>query len=124
MMLALKDAIAQGWLGEVIDFDAWLALDTPWSLWPFLNGLPRVEIAMPVDWLFDLIRQILGNPLGVQAKTLGHPNHKVAQTRTSAILDYGDSVRCSLSVIHEWQSSGANSRPANSASAAPKVRPM
>ncbi len=26
MMLALKDAIAQGWLGEVIDFDAWLAL--------------------------------------------------------------------------------------------------
>ncbi len=49
----------------------------------------------------DLIRQILGNPLGVHAKTLGHPNHKVAQTRTSAILDYGDSVRCSLSVNHD-----------------------
>ena len=26
MMLALKDAIAKGWLGEVVDFDAWLAL--------------------------------------------------------------------------------------------------
>ncbi|MEK1864824.1 MAG: Gfo/Idh/MocA family oxidoreductase, partial [Rhizobium leguminosarum] len=85
MMLALKDAIAQGWLGEVIDFDAWLALDTPWSLWPFLAGLPRVEIAMHSIHYIDLIRQILGNPLGVHAKTLGHPNHKVAQTRTSAI---------------------------------------
>ena len=36
MMLALKDAIAGGWLGEVVDFDAWLALDTPWQLWEFL----------------------------------------------------------------------------------------
>ena len=36
MMLALKDAIAKGWLGEVVDFDAWLALATPWQLWAFL----------------------------------------------------------------------------------------
>ena len=101
MMLALKDAIAKGWLGEVIDFDAWLALDTPWSLWPFLKGLPRVEIAMHSIHYLDLIRQILGNPGGVHAKTLGHPNHDVAQTRTSAILDYGDSVRCALSINHD-----------------------
>lgn len=101
MMLALKDAIAKGWLGEVIDFDAWLALDTPWQLWPFLNGLPRVEIAMHSIHYLDLIRQVLGDPIGVHAKTLGHPNHKVAQTRTSAILDYGDTVRCSLSINHD-----------------------
>lgn len=101
MMLALKDAIAQGWLGEVIDFDAWLALDTPWSLWPFLNGLPRVEIAMHSIHYIDVIRAILGNPLGVHAKTLGHPGHAVAQTRTSAILDYGERVRCALSINHD-----------------------
>ncbi|TIT92707.1 MAG: Gfo/Idh/MocA family oxidoreductase, partial [Mesorhizobium sp.] len=46
MMLALKDAIAKGWLGEVVDFDAWLALATPWQLWEFLLAAPRVEIAM------------------------------------------------------------------------------
>src|SRR5262245_39966003 len=33
MMLALKDAIGKGWLGEIVDFDAWLALATPWQLW-------------------------------------------------------------------------------------------
>lgn len=101
MMLALKDAIHQGWLGEVIDFDAWLALDTPWQLWPFLNGLPRVEIAMHSIHYLDLIRQVLGDPQGVHARTMGHPNHNVAQTRTSAILDYGDRVRCSLSINHD-----------------------
>jgi predicted dehydrogenase len=101
MMLALKDAIAKGWLGEVIDFDAWLALDTPWQLWPFLKGQPRIEIAMHSIHYLDLVRQLLGDPQGVHARTLGHPNHEVAQTRTSAILDYGDRVRCALSINHD-----------------------
>ncbi|MFK7995712.1 MAG: Gfo/Idh/MocA family protein [Granulosicoccus sp.] len=101
MMLALQDAINQGLLGEVLDFDAWLALDTPWGLWKFLEGLPRVEIALHSIHYLDLIRAILGNPLGVHAKTLGHPASSMSQTRTSAILDYGDRVRCSLSINHD-----------------------
>lgn len=101
MMLALKDAIAKGWLGEIVDFDVWLALATPWQLWEFLLKAPRVEIAMHSIHYLDLIRQLLGDPRGVHAKTLGHPNHTVAQTRTSAILDYGDTVRCALSINHD-----------------------
>jgi len=101
MMLALKDAIAKGWLGEVVDFDALLALSTPWSLWEFVAREPRVEIALHSIHYLDLIRQVLGDPQGVHAKTLGHPNHKIAQTRTSAILDYGDTLRCNLSINHD-----------------------
>lgn len=101
MMLALKDTVDKGYLGEVVDFDAWLALATPWGLWPFLKGLPRIEIAMHSIHYLDLIRGLLGDPSGVHAKTLGHPNHDVAQTRTSAILDYGDRIRCALSVNHD-----------------------
>ncbi|MER8488213.1 Gfo/Idh/MocA family oxidoreductase [Mesorhizobium australicum] len=101
MMLALKDAIAKGWLGEVVDFDAWLALATPWQLWEFLLKAPRVEVAMHSIHYLDLIRQLLGDPKGVHAKTLGHPSHSVAQTRTSAILDYGDTARCALSINHD-----------------------
>lgn len=101
MMLALRDAVGKGYLGEIVDFDAWLALSTPWGLWPFLKGLPRIEIAMHSIHYFDFVRSLLGNPDGVHAKTLGHPNHDVAQTRTAAILDYGNKVRCVLSVNHD-----------------------
>ena len=101
MMLALQDAVDRGLLGDVVDFDAWLALATPWGLWPFLKGLPRIEIAMHSIHYIDFIRGLLGNPHGVHAKTIGHPNHDVAQTRTAAILDYGDRVRCVLSVNHD-----------------------
>ncbi|MDL2405415.1 Gfo/Idh/MocA family oxidoreductase [Rhizobium calliandrae] len=101
MMLALYDVVEKGYLGEVVDFDAWLALATPWGLWPFLKGLPRIEIAMHSIHYLDFIRGLLGNPKGVHAKTIGHPNHEVAQTRTAAILDYGDKVRCVLSINHD-----------------------
>lgn len=101
MMLALQDAIDRGMLGELLDFDAWLALDTPWGLWKFLETLPRVEIALHSIHYLDFVRAILGNPLGVHAKTIGHPSSTMAQTRTSAILDYGERVRCSLSINHD-----------------------
>ncbi|MDQ0322382.1 putative dehydrogenase [Pararhizobium capsulatum DSM 1112] len=101
MMLALHDAVKKGYLGEIVDFDAWLALATPWGLWPFLKGLPRIEIAMHSIHYLDFVRGLLGNPKGVHAKTIGHPNHEVAQTRTAAILDYGDKVRCVLSINHD-----------------------
>jgi predicted dehydrogenase len=75
-------------------------LDTPWGLWEFLKDLPRVEILLHSIHYIDFIRSLFGNPLGVHAKTLGHPNSSTSNTRTSAILDYGDRVRCALSINH------------------------
>jgi predicted dehydrogenase len=100
MMLALKDAVDRGLLGDILDFDAWLALDTPWGLWKFLEPLPRVEISLHSIHYLDFIRSLLGDPEGVHAKTIGHPSSKIAQTRTAAILDYGERVRCALSINH------------------------
>jgi len=101
MMLALRDAIAKGLLGEVVDFDAWLALATPWGHFPYMKGLPRIEINQHSIHYLDFVRGLLGDPQGIYAKTIGHPNHDVAQTRTSMILDYGARVRCALSVNHD-----------------------
>ncbi|WP_422041265.1 Gfo/Idh/MocA family protein [Roseibium sp.] len=100
MMLALQDAVTKGVLGDIVDFDAWLALDTPWGLWKFLEPLPRVEISLHSIHYLDFIRGLLGNPSGVHAKSMGHPSSRIAQTRTAAILDYGDRVRCALSINH------------------------
>jgi predicted dehydrogenase len=102
MILALRDAIDKGWLGEIVDLEMHGVMATPWSLWQFLNGLPRIEITMHSIHYLDSIRMLLGDPLGVHAKTIGHPSHQMAQTRTSAILDYGERLRCILSVNHDW----------------------
>ncbi len=99
-LLALKDAIAQGRLGEVVDVDGLLAVDTPWHLFAFLANLPRVEILLHSIHYLDAIRDILGNPLGVHARTMGHPGSTVSNTRSSLMLDYGAQVRCNLSINH------------------------
>ncbi len=73
---------------------------TPWGLFAFLKGLKRVEIAVHSIHYLDLIRGFLGDPAGVHAKTIGHPSSDMAQTRTTAILDYGEEVRSTLSINH------------------------
>jgi predicted dehydrogenase len=100
MMLAIRDAVERGLLGDLVDVEAHLAIDTPWDLFAFLKGLARVEIAVHSIHYLDLMRAFLGDPAGVHAKTIGHPRSTMAQTRTTAILDYGQNVRCTLSVNH------------------------
>jgi predicted dehydrogenase len=100
MMLAVGDALERGWLGKLIDTEVHLNLVTPWHLFPFLKGMPRVEIAVHSIHYLDLIRAFLGNPTGVHARTMGHPATDLAQTRTSALIDFDDGVRTTLSINH------------------------
>jgi predicted dehydrogenase len=100
MMLAVRGALDRGLLGRLVDVEVHLAIDTPWGLFAFLKGLPRVEIAVHSIHYLDLIRGFLGDPRGVHAKTIGHLSSEMAQTRTTAILDYGNEVRSAMSINH------------------------
>lgn len=100
MMLAVADALERGWLGRLIDVEVHLNLVTPWHLFPFLKGLPRVEIAVHSIHYLDTIRALLGNPSGVHARTLGHPSTDLAQTRTSALFDFAPDQRVTFSINH------------------------
>lgn len=101
MMLALRDVVERGLLGRLVDVEVHLNLLTPWHLFPFLVNEERVEIAVHSIHYLDLIRSFLGNPTAVLARTMGHPGHRLAQTRTSAILDFAPDVRCTLSINHD-----------------------
>lgn len=103
MMLAVGDAIEQGLLGDIIDTEVHLNLVTPWELFPFLNGMPRVEIAVHSIHYLDLLRGLLGNASGVHARTMGHPTTELAQTRTSALIDFADGMRTTLSINHNHE---------------------
>jgi len=100
-MLAIADFIRRGELGEIVDVEVHLNLETPWELFPFLIQEKRVEILVHTVHHLDLVRRFLGNPCRVFARTVKHPRHpKLASVRSSIILDYGDLVRCCLSINH------------------------
>ncbi len=100
-MLALRDALSRGLLGDVTDVEVRLNLHTPWQYWAFLKGVPRLEVLMHSIHYIDLIRSLIGEPRGVYCRGARHPALTAyADTRTSIILDYGDMVRCSLTMNH------------------------
>lgn len=100
-MLMLSVALNEGLLGEVADIEVRLNVRTPWEYWPFLRGLPRLEVVNHSIHYLDLIRSFVGDPAGVYCRGVRHPElDGYPDVRTTIILDYGDRVRCSLALNH------------------------
>lgn len=104
MMMAVKDALERGWLGDLLEIEVHLNIYTPWNIFPFLIPMKRVEIAVHSIHYLDAIRAIAGNPKGVFARSMRDPRaEEFAQTRTSVILDYGETLRGLMSINHNHQ---------------------
>ncbi|GGW47793.1 Gfo/Idh/MocA family protein [Arenibacter certesii] len=100
-MLASKDIIGQGLIGDVFDIEIKVCVHTPWQLWDFLYTKPRVEVLYHSIHYLDLIRSFLGDPIRVMASTLKHPRTKeLAATRSSIILDYDQYTQARILTNH------------------------
>jgi predicted dehydrogenase len=100
-ILAAKELINKDMLGELNDIEVNVNVYTPWHLWNFLNDSPRVEILYHSIHYIDLIRNLLGNPHSVYAKTTKHPAMKeLASVRSNIIMDYGDMIRANILTNH------------------------
>ena len=100
--LAVAHAIEAEMLGELADLEVRLSCHTPWEDWGADNqGLEFVEVTTHSIHYISWIRSVLGNPRAAYARSVKHPRFPdVSDCRTSAILDYGDMVRCCLSLNH------------------------
>jgi predicted dehydrogenase len=104
MMMAARAAIEHGLIGELLEIEVHLNIFTPWTLFPFLIPMERVEIAVHSIHYLDTIRALAGNPDGVFARSMRDPRAAdFAQTRSSVILDYGDTLRGAMSINHNHQ---------------------
>lgn len=100
-MLAAKDIIKQGLIGDLCDVEFNINVYTPWHLWQFMYTLPRVEISYHSIHYIDFIRDLLGNPKDVYGKTTAHPNSPgLASVRSDIVMDYGNLIRANIHTNH------------------------
>ena len=100
-IIAARNLIEQGKIGQVHDLEVRVTVYTPWQLWTFLETVPYPEILYHSIHYIDLVRSFLGEPQGVYAKTVKHPDAlKMDGTRTNIILDYGDQIRANIETNH------------------------
>lgn len=98
---AARDVIQQGLIGELCDIEVNVNVHTPWNLWTFLYTAPRVEIVYHSIHYIDLVRNFLGDPESIYAKTTGHPRMpELASVRTNIIMDYGRMIRANILTNH------------------------
>jgi predicted dehydrogenase len=108
-VLALRDLLARGNLGEIVDIEVRLAVKQPWQQWSFLEGAPRLEILYHSIHYLDLIRALAGEPRGAYCRAVAHPAlPQFRDTRSTTILDYGGRLRCSLMMNHTHDHNAAH----------------
>ncbi|HEY6505386.1 MAG TPA: Gfo/Idh/MocA family oxidoreductase [Chitinophagaceae bacterium] len=100
-ILAAKELISQNRVGELNDIEINVNVYTPWHLWNYLFTSPRVEILYHSIHYIDLVRNILGEPQSVYAKTTKHPAMpQLASVRSNIIMDYGDMTAANILTNH------------------------
>lgn len=100
-ILEVKKLINSKQLGELNDIEINVNVFTPWHLWDFLNEAPRVEILYHSIHYIDLVRNLLGNPQSVYAKTVKHKSMpQLASVRSNIIMDYGEMIRANILTNH------------------------
>jgi predicted dehydrogenase len=100
-MMALAHLVRSGALGMLTDLEVRVNCAMPWHQWPFLKSLERIEFTQHSIHYLDLLRSLAGEPRRVWARAVPHPDSGgLAATRSSAILDFGRHIRCTLSMNH------------------------
>jgi predicted dehydrogenase len=93
--------VRRGWVGQVsavtIGVDIW----TPWSDWPWLLDVPRLEIVYHSIHYHDLVRWFLGEPELVFCLAGRHPGQAaVGETRTVSSYRYPGDVVAVVATNH------------------------
>jgi predicted dehydrogenase len=100
-VIAARDLIEQDVIGEVLDLEVRVAVETPWHLWSFLDHVAFAEFYYHSIHYVDLIRSFLGEPQRVYAHSVPHPDApRMDGSRSAYILDYGDRIRATITTNH------------------------
>lgn len=100
-VIAARDLIERGVIGELLDLEVRVAVETPWQLWSFLRGIEFAEFYYHSIHYVDLIRSFLGEPKRVFAHTVSHPDApNMHGSRSAYMLDYDVPVRATITINH------------------------
>lgn len=94
--------IAAGEIGELIDIEIRVIVETHWELFPYVFALERMEMPLHSVHYVDLVRSFVGDPSSVSAVTVPHPGKPLASTRSAYILHYeGRPLRVTVLTNHD-----------------------
>jgi predicted dehydrogenase len=108
-IVALRALVASGAIGEPVDLELRVVCRMPWETWPFLRGMPRMEVLMHAIHYLDLARALFGEPDRVWCATARDPRApELAETRSTTAMTFGDARRAVVTTYHHHEAPAAH----------------
>ena len=94
--------IAHGAIGVPTEAQIQVSVSTPWHLWPWLAGAPRLEVNYHSIHYLDALRSVVGDPIAVTAVHGRYADQGDVQgeTKTVSVLEYAGPLQALVAVNH------------------------
>lgn len=100
-VVGARELARSGAIGEIVDVEVRVVCRMPWETWPFLVGMPRMEILMHAIHYLDLVRALCGEPDRVWSAIARHPNATaIAEARSTTVMTFGQMRRAVVTTYH------------------------
>jgi predicted dehydrogenase len=104
---AARQLIEAGYVGQPTDVQIQVSVKTPWTMWPWLQQSPRLDVLYHSIHYLDAIRSLIGDPEWVTARHSRYPGQaEVAETKTLTVLDYVSGLQALIAVNHHNETGG------------------
>ena len=101
---AVQALMLKGWVGDVLDVQVQVSIQTPWDLWPWIASQPRLEVLFHSIHYLDSLRFLFGDPMLVTSRHTQHPAQKAkGETKTITTWEYTNGSQILIAICHfDW----------------------
>jgi|SRR5688572_404420 len=101
---AARALILERWLGDILDVQVQVSIDTPWDMWPWLASQTRLEVIFHSIHYLDSLRFLFGDPILVTSRhTKQLTQQAKGETKTVTVWDYPNGLQILIAICHfDW----------------------
>ena len=101
---AVRALMQAGWLGNLLDVQVQVSIQTPWELWPWIAAQPRLEVLFHSIHYLDSLRYLFGEPALVTSQHTKHPMQAAkGETKTISTWEYDSGLQILIAICHfDW----------------------
>lgn len=101
---AIRELLAQGLLGDLLDVQVQVSIHTPWDMWPWIAAHPRLEVLFHSIHYLDSLRYLFGDPALVTSRHAKHPTQAAqGETKTVSTWEYQSGLQILVAICHfDW----------------------
>lgn len=101
---AVRALMAEGWLGDLLDVQVQVSIQTPWDMWPWIAAQPRLEVMFHSIHYLDSLRYLFGDPALITSRHAKHPTQAAkGETKTISTWEYDSGLQILIAICHfDW----------------------